>query len=98
MPITMTNQYQSSCRKWRPAASIEKTKGMERYTLTLEAFAALVTTSGGAALPVLTPLMILRWLGQMMNQTLNHMMVPKSIPREIQWPRLVWKSAHPLGE
>ena len=68
-------------------ATIPHSMGPERYVLIFEARAACGAAVGGAGGPPSIAPRIFFCRGQMMNQTLNHMMVPSRPPRRIHIPR-----------
>ena len=53
-----------------------------------EAYSAVFATCGcsGGVWPSFTQVMSFCWAGQMMNHTLNHMIMPRSAPNEIHQP------------
>src|SRR5262249_41280965 len=75
-------------------ANIPKSIGTDRKVLVREAYSARLAVAGcsGGVWPSFVQVINFCCAGQMMNHTLNHMMVPKSAPRVIHNPGSVVKS------
>src|SRR5215813_14944886 len=71
-----------------------KSIGTDKNVLVREAYRAVFATCGcsGGVWPSLTQVMSFCWAGQIMNHTLNHIIMPKSAPMEIHSPALEPKS------
>src|SRR6266404_1634831 len=60
--------------------SIAQRSGSDRYVLWRDLEPARATMAASGASPFLTAVMIFFWLGQILNQTLNAMIVPNIAP------------------